>query len=104
MKKSEIFEKVLLVVSEQTEVSEERILSTERTNEVADARCIAIFFWKKYGLDTAYLMQQMNRQHHNSVQHLYNQYADRQQSNRYFRYQSTSVGQQLAKTLPISGQ
>ncbi len=104
MKKQEIFEKVLSVVSDQTEVSKESILSTERTNEVVDARCMAIYFWKKYGLDTTYLMQQMKRRYHNSIMHLYNQYSDRQRTNRYFCCQSATIGQQLANSLPISRQ
>ena len=104
MKKSEIFITILDVVSEHTEIDKEQILSTTRTNDVADARCIAIYYWKKYGLDTAYLMQRLKRNHHNSIQHLYNQFSSRQQINRYFRSQCFSIGQELAKIISIEGQ
>lgn len=103
MKPSEIFQKVLSVVAEHTEISEAQILSTCRTYEVVDARCIAIHYWKQYGLETTYLMQQLNRKHHNSILHLYNLFNDRQKASRYFRTQVTIIGQQLANELPTSG-
>lgn len=101
MKKNDIFRTVLDVVSEHTEVSQERIISNGRRKEEVDARCMAIHYWKLYGLETTYLMQQMNRKHHNSIQHLYNMFVDRQQSCRYFRIQSNQIGQILANMLTI---
>ncbi len=99
MKRSEIFQKVLTIVSEHTEISEERILSIGRKNEEVDARSIAIHYWKQYGLDTLYIMQKMNRKYHNSVMHLYNMYEIRRSTNRYFRTTSSIIGQEIAKNM-----
>lgn len=43
MKKSEIFQIVLDIVSDCTEISKEKILSNSRIAEVVDARCIAVY-------------------------------------------------------------
>lgn len=100
MKKSEIFQKVLSVVSEHTETSQELILSTSRKTETVDARSIAIYYWKRYGLQTDYLMQKLNRNCHNSIQYLYNQYYSRQKTNRQLRHLCQTIGQELDNLLP----
>lgn len=49
MLKSEIFADVLGVVSAQTEIPADRILSPERTTEVVDAKYILIYIMKDMG-------------------------------------------------------
>ena len=50
MCKSEIFNRVLDVVSQQTEVSREQILSRSKSMEVVDARCILFRLFQEQGL------------------------------------------------------
>ena len=50
MCKSEIFNRVLDVVSQQTEVSREQILSRSKSMEVVDARCILFRLLQEQGL------------------------------------------------------
>lgn len=95
MKKSEIFEKVLSVVSEQMELSSERILSTGRTEEEVDARCLFVYSCKKMGLSNEYLKNVMKRKSTNCIQHLYNNYAIRKEVNRFFAHNASIIEKQL---------
>ena len=100
MKKSEIFQNVLTIVSVQADTSKEQILSVSRNSEYVDARCIAIYYWKHYGLETTYIMRRLNRKHHNSIHYLYNQYSDRLKNNRPFRHLSTLYKQVMQTSSP----
>ena len=59
--KKEIFNCILNVVSDVLEVSKEEILGKVRTNDVLEARCLSMYFSKKYGLSDKYLQSKFNR-------------------------------------------
>lgn len=50
MCKSEIFNRILDVVSQQTEIPREQILSSSKSMEVVDARCILFRLLQEQGL------------------------------------------------------
>jgi chromosomal replication initiation ATPase DnaA len=52
MGKSEDFSKVIKVVTELTDVTEQEVLSKSRVKEVVDARWMAIYFLKMKGYCT----------------------------------------------------
>lgn len=59
MKKSEIFASVLADVSAETEIDSERILSSERKEEVVDARYLVIFLLLGNGFYPAMIAERM---------------------------------------------
>ncbi len=61
LKKSEIFAKVLSVVSEVTEVPQEDILSRNRSEEVVDARCLLVSFLHDYGFYPSQIAKMIGR-------------------------------------------
>lgn len=73
MGKSEDFSKVIKVVTELTEVSEESILGRSREAEVVDARWMVIYFMKMKGYCTneiSELIQHPNRTVNHALQSL----------------------------------
>lgn len=50
MCKSDIFAEILNIVSRETEISPDLILSSSKVTEVVDARSIVVFFLTEYGL------------------------------------------------------
>lgn len=59
MKKSEIFASVLADVSAETEIDSDRILSSERKEEVVDARYLVIFLLLGNGFYPAMIAERM---------------------------------------------
>ena len=60
MKKSEIFAGILADVSKETEIDSGRILSSERTEEVVDARYLVIFLLLGNGFYPAMIAERMH--------------------------------------------
>ena len=60
MKKSEIFAGILADVSKETEIDSARILSSERTEEVVDARYLVIFLLLGNGFYPAMIAERMH--------------------------------------------
>lgn len=61
MSKTEIFQKVLKAVSEETELSEEEILGDRKTTEIVDARYIVVKTLFKIGLYPTQIASLMER-------------------------------------------
>lgn len=59
MKKSEIFASVLADVSAETEIDSDRILSSERKEDVVDARYLVIFLLLGNGFYPAMIAERM---------------------------------------------
>lgn len=59
MRKSEIFAGILADVSEETEIDSDRILSSERKEEVVDARYLVIFLLLGNGFYPAMIAERM---------------------------------------------
>lgn len=80
MLKSEVFEKVLIEVTAQTEISRERILSQETCVEVVDARHILMFIMHSLGFYPRQIAELMNCTPAN-VRKALNRFHDRISSN-----------------------
>ena len=60
MRKSEIFAAILADVSKEAEIDSDRILSSERTEEVVDARYLVIFLLLGNGFYPAMIAERMH--------------------------------------------
>lgn len=81
MCKSEIFNRVLDVVSQQTEVSREQILSRSKSMEVVDARCILFRLLQEQGLYPGQIATQA-RKTPAAIRYLLSHFEDRVKSNK----------------------
>ena len=81
MCKSEIFNRVLDVVSQQTEVSREQILSRSKSMEVVDARCILFRLLQEQGLYPGQIPTQA-RKTPAAIRYLLSHFEDRVKSNK----------------------
>lgn len=70
MRKSKIFAEFLKIVSEETEVSEQKILSESKEIEVVDARSILIYMLNKKGLYPSEIALFVNKTKRSINQHL----------------------------------
>ena len=60
MKRTEYFSKVIKVVTELTDVTEEQIISKSRIPEVVDARWMVIYFLKRNHFSTRQISELLN--------------------------------------------
>ncbi len=104
MKKSEIFCRVLDVVSECTEISKEKILSNSRIAEVVDARCITVYWLRQSGLPVRMIMQLCGFKTKGAVYYHSCLYNERIKIDKYFRNQALCVGQKVVSNGLVTGE
>lgn len=97
MKKSEIFQIVLDIVSDCTEISKEKILSNSRIAEVVDARCIAVYWLRQSRMTSRNIMECFGFKSHGSVCYNISQYSARLTTDNYFRSNALYIGEQVIK-------
>ena len=102
MKKKEIFEKIISIVSEQTDISTEMILSCNRTEDVLDARSLVVYYCIKHGLGNRFIQEQFKRKGHSFPNRMYDICIEQQQHNRYFANIMYAVVKQLESELSIT--
>lgn len=81
MCKSEIFNKVLDAVSSQTEITREQILSSCKSVEVVDARCILFHLLQEQGLYPGQIAAQA-RKTPAAIRYLQSHFEDRIKANK----------------------
>lgn len=89
MGKSEDFSKVIKVVTELTEVTEEAILGKSREAEVVDARWMVICLMREKGYQTKQIAPLMNHPIR-TINHAINSFSDR------VKYSYNGIGNILA--------
>lgn len=104
MKKSEIFQMVLSVVTDCTEVSEDIIRSNSRAEDAVAARCLLAVYCVEYGLSHKHIQEFLHLRSHSSIRFYLNMYAARKQTDKHFRHIAACVGHELDKTMPPMGQ
>ena len=104
MKKSEIFAKVVEIVSDCTEVSVEWIMSDRRQEDVVMARCLVIYYGRWFGLTVKHLQEYLNYDSSYSVRYMLKSYDERVKNDRYFRSVALYTGQEISKRMPKSEQ
>ena len=95
MKKIEFFRQVMSLVSSKTDISEEQMLSMERTAEVLDARALVVYFCKRYGISNNEVRRLFGRNGHHFAQRMYDMCDARRRSSRYFSAIFVAIGKQL---------
>jgi hypothetical protein len=98
--KSELFAQILAIVAEICEVSTENILSTCKTSDVVEARCILVQECRNYGIPPATIARLIRRKRIVSVYDCMNNYNDWYRQSYSFRMQCEEVGRKLAETYP----
>ena len=76
MKRTEYFSKVIKVITELTDVTEEQILGKSRIPEVVDARWMVIHFMKVMGYSTSDISKLINHPER-TVNHATQMFLDR---------------------------
>lgn len=99
MKKTEIFQTILKVVSSCMELSIDDILAGKRQEDIVIARCLITIYGKNYNLSNKNLQDYLHLKSHTSICYYKQMYADRNKSDKYFRNTAMFVGQELVKTM-----
>lgn len=89
MKRLEDFSKVIKVVTELMEVTDQEILGKSRAQEVVDARWMVIYLMKEKGYSTRQIAPLMLRPER-TINHAYNAFNDR------VKYSYNNLGNILA--------
>lgn len=98
--KSELFAQILAIVAEICEVSTENILSTCKTSDVVEARCILVQECRNYGIPPSTIARLIHRKRIVSVYDCMNNYNDWYQQSYAFRMQCEEVSKKLSATYP----
>lgn len=96
MTKSDIFAQILSVTSEVCNVSEDKILSKSKPDDVVEARCIFIYHCNQYGIPASAIANFLNRKTQRFANYYLRNYPTFKKSY-YFRAMSKEVGEKLCK-------
>ena len=98
--KSKIFGTILECVAEATELSTEQILSSNRKQEIVEARAMVIYFGKRYGLSCCFLQEKLNKKSTYAVRYLEHEFGAMLKQSFSLREATQSVEQKLANNMP----
>lgn len=104
MKRSEIFNTILDVVCQCTEVSSSLVLSGSRQEDAVIARCLVAGYGLEYGLTNKSLREFLHLKSHSSVCYALQQYDERKRTSRHFRCMDSYVGRELVAAWSLAGQ
>lgn len=93
--KTEIFLQIIRLVSVETGVNEQTITSKERTEEALDARAMAVYLCRKYGLTNKDVRVLFKRSGHHFTQRMFDLCESRRQFNRYYSSLCAAISNQL---------
>lgn len=97
-----IFNTIMDVVSEATEVSQEVILSRTKTEDAVEARTIVIYLARKFGLPNSYIQKKFNRKSRESVTHLQELHYILEKSSFAYRETTKEVESKTSSILKVS--
>ncbi len=98
--KSELFTRIVEVVSETTEVSKEKILSQCKTEECVAARALFVHFCCTKGVPTCAIRDYLRRKRNECISRYHTAYFSFHRSSLYFREITAEIEHRLS--LPIS--
>lgn len=96
--KTELFAKIMAVVSEITEVSKEEILSQSKTEECVAARALFVHFCCTKGVPTCAIRDYLNRKRNDCIAHYHSAYYAFHKSSLYFRDLAVMIERKLSPT------
>lgn len=99
--KTQIFNSILSCVVEATELTAEQILSSNRKQDIVEARAMVIYFGKRYGLSYCFLKEKLNKKSTYAVRYLESEFSSMQKCSFSLREATLSVEQKLANIMPI---
>lgn len=91
MYKSEIFNKILQIVSEETEIPVESILSQNKEADVVDARYLLVYSLYKQGFYPSQIACKINKTKR-AVNYMISHFDDRMKNGKIMRIQKENVG------------
>ena len=98
--KTEIFDKIVNLVAETTELKKECILSSCKTEDLVAARCLFIHFCAINGIPSISIAKYINRKKSNSVNNYLASYDSFYKSSPYFRSMRNSIAKKLPEVCP----
>lgn len=104
MKKGDIYQRLLELVSECTEIPKEQIVSDCRIAEVVDARCVFVYWLKQAGFSARLIMQLCGFKSKSTICYHSSIYNERIKNNKFFRNQALYIGKQVVCNGLVSGQ
>lgn len=98
--KTEIFDKIVELVAETTELKKECILSSRKTEDLVAARCLFVHFCAINGIPSVSIAEYINRKKSNSVNNYLASYDAFYKSSPYFRGMRNSIAKKLPNVCP----
>ena len=98
--KTQIFNTLLDIVSQECEVTKEDILSQKKVEEIVDARTILVYFCKDYGLHNAEIAKFLNRKKTDTICEYMEKYTIYRKQSAKFRMDVNRITTRLQDTLP----
>lgn len=98
--KSQIFNTLLDIISQECEVIKEDILSQKKVEEIVDARTILVYFCKDYGLHNAEIAKFLNRKKTDTICEYMEKYPIYRKQSAKFRMDVNRITTILQDTLP----
>ncbi len=98
--KTEIFDKIVGLVAETTELKKECILSSCKTEDLVAARCLFVHFCATNGIPAVSIAEYINRKKPNSVNNYLASYESYYKSSPYFRAMERKIAKKLPETCP----
>ena len=97
MYKSEIFNKTLQIVSEETEISVESMLSKSKEADVVDARYLLVYSLYQQGFYPSHIACKINKTKR-AVNYMISHFDNRMESGKMMRIQRENIGKRM---LPV---
>ena len=94
MCKSRIFAEVLDIVSRETEVPGEQILSSRKDDETVDARYLLVYYLVKKGFSCPNIARLIHK-NARTVTHIITNFSNRGEKRKIFRINSENIGKQM---------
>lgn len=98
--KTEIFDKIVELVAETTELRKECILSSCKTEDLVAARCLFVHFCAVNGIPSKSIAEYINRKKSNSVNNYLSSYDSFYKSSPFFRSMRNKIANKLPSVCP----
>lgn len=98
--KTEIFDKIVELVAETTELKKECILSSCKTEDLVAARCLFVHFCAASGIPTISIAGYMKRKKPTCINNYLASYDSFYKSSIYFRVMRNNIAKKLPEVCP----
>lgn len=98
--KTEIFDKIVNLVAETTELKKECILSSCKTEDLVAARCLFVHFCAASGIPTISIAEYMKRKKPTCISNYLASYESFYKSSPFFRSMRNSIAKKLPEVCP----